>query len=136
MLRLLLAMWLQGAFVVESSTVGVNGETIKLHPHANMEERRHIYIYIYVYMWTRRLTRMGAHRRHMDEMTRQVRDQFMHAVKDKKALIEEVAALRALVGNGGGGSSSRRFSPALPPICMCVCVYICICIYVYIYINI
>ena len=83
--KLVLATRASGAFVVESN---VTSGCVKLTPNPETEERQHL-----------------------EKMAREVRDQFMNAVRDKKALVEELAAVRASVS-----SSSRRLSGAPGPI--------------------
>jgi kinesin family protein 15 len=81
--KLSLAIRATGAFIVESNT---SSGTVKLTPNPELEERQHL-----------------------EKMAREVRDQFMNAVKDKKRLAEELAA-------ASSSSANRRQSGVLPPI--------------------
>ena len=81
--KLSLAIRATGAFIVESNTAS---GTVKLTPNPELEERQHL-----------------------EKMAREVRDQFMNAVKDKKKLVEDLAAASA-------SSAARRQSGGLPPV--------------------
>jgi len=89
--KLTLVMKADGAFLLETDNATGNSTMI---PNPDFEERRHV-----------------------EKMARDVRGQFMHAVKDKKQLMEELLAVRASAGVAGAAAcASRRMSGALPPI--------------------